>query len=126
MPDAPDRGKKTIKGKSYYRRRVERHDREGGFQKDLVQYAVECGWQVFHVGNTRGAVPVVYGPGFPDLVLARVGSIIFAELKAPTGNMSKRQKEWADELRGMRRKNEWPLVRCWRPGDWDEIEAVLS
>ena len=127
MPEyKADRGKKTIDGKTYYQRRMERHDREGAFQKDLVEYAVSCGWMVYHVGNTRGPTPVVYGPGFPDLVMARTGNIIFAELKSPTGCMSPAQRDWAAELLGLRRKNEWPRVYCWRPRDWDQIEKVLS
>jgi len=54
--------------------------------------------------------------GFPDLVLARAGKVIFAELKSETGKLSPTQREWANAL---------GTLRIWRPRDIDLIEAEL-
>lgn len=63
------------------------------------------------------------GAGFPDLVLARRGRLIFAELKSTKGRVSTAQCEWLRVLRTV------PCVgvHVWRPEDWTSgaIEAVL-
>ncbi len=51
--------------------------------KDLARL---CGWRVYHTLNSRGS-----DPGFPDLVLPRGSSLVFAELKAEGCNRRQRR-----------------------------------
>ena len=56
-------------------------------------------------------------PGFPDLVLARDGEVLFVELKSSKGKPTTEQVIWLNELGG----------GCvWRPDDWPRIQAVLE
>ncbi|MCI0542945.1 MAG: hypothetical protein L0Z49_00695 [Actinobacteria bacterium] len=76
------------------------HLPEGISEADLTWssgYAMVRGWRVCHFrpATTRdGWRTAVQGhPGFPDLVLARRGRVVFAELKAA---LSAEQLEWLD------------------------------
>jgi hypothetical protein len=105
--------------------------RESDFQRLVIEYARLLGWRVAHFraarirrrdGSVYYSTPVAAdGGGFPDLVLARRGRVVFAELKSPRGRQTPAQEAWARELNG-------GPVRCylWRPADWPEIERVLS
>lgn len=79
--------------------------------------ARQFGWLVYHTRNSIGS-----DPGFPDLVLARGGIIIYAELKSQKGSLSADQRLWRDELQAGGQT--WYL---WRPADWFDgtIEAIL-
>jgi hypothetical protein len=80
-------------------------------------------------GSVRYLTPVqADGKGFPDLVLAREatparqGRIIYAELKGGKyRKLEPEQEVWRDVLVGA--GAEW---YCWRPGDEDEILAILQ
>ncbi len=55
------------------------------------------GWKRYHVRNSR--LGVVQGDtGFPDLVLARAGTVRFVELKTETGKLRQDQDEWGSAL----------------------------
>ena len=84
---------------------------EKQFQAQVVELATLYGYRVYHTFNSRRSAP-----GFPDLVLARSGAVLFVELKTTTGKVSKAQAEWLDATGG----------ECWRPTDWPHIEATLS
>jgi hypothetical protein len=58
--------------------------------------------------------------GFPDLVIAGPGGVVFAELKGPKGKLSKEQAEWLAMLLLGGTK-----AYCWFPEDWPEVEATL-
>ena len=60
--------------------------------------------------------------GFPDLVIAGHGLLLFVELKTARGRLSPAQVEWACALKGTGVQH-----YCWRPADWTSgaIEAVL-
>ena len=61
---------------------------------DAAQYQ---GWQVHH--TRRSDLGIVQGdPGFPDLVLARLGFVLFLELKADAGRPTTAQTEWINAL----------------------------
>lgn len=61
------------------------------------------------------------GKGFPDLVAAGRGRVIFAELKGRRGALSPDQQKWRDQL--LASNVEWHM---WRPADWPEpIMSVL-
>lgn len=105
-------------------------------EKELQDAVVDCAhrfhWRVAHFTRARQGdrhfTPVAYdGKGFPDLVLARHGEVIFAELKSPRGVLSRDQADWVDAI--------WPKgsgtathrVFVFTPADWDAgvIEAAL-
>lgn len=106
------------------------------FQQAVIDYARLMGWKVYHTHDSSRSES-----GFPDLVLARKGRIVFAELKTQNGRVKAEQQEWLIELNGREEfglddyrvkiaalmRNEIPrvLVCLWRPDCWDEIQAVL-
>ena len=102
---------------------------EAGFMGWVIDLATYHGWLVAHfraakMGDGRWVTPMVGDPGFPDLVLARRGDVIFAELKVGRGKVSAVQKAWLEALRS----SEWERtheVYLWRPEDRDEIEGLL-
>jgi hypothetical protein len=61
--------------------------------------------------------PMSGDPGFPDLVLARDGVVIVAELKSRRGQPTDDQKMWLEALGAH--------ARLWRPQDWPAIEQEL-
>ena len=77
---------------------------ERAFQARVLDLAKLYGWMVFHPYSSRRSTA-----GFPDLVLARHGQVLFVELKTDTGQLSVAQRQWRDAL---------PDARCWRPRDW--------
>ena len=95
---------------------------EAEFQESVIQLAELCGWMVYHVSNVRGKLRSKTGKGFPDLVMAKPGKLIFAELKSEAGKLTVSQKVWIGVLSTI------PVVsvRVWRPADWSEIEKVLT
>lgn len=105
---------------------------EGEFQRQVIQLAVLFGWRVHHVRPARVRVrgketyrtPVQGHKGFPDLVLARRGRVIFAELKAGRGQLSEDQVLWRDAMDGGQAA-EYAGWKLWRPEDWADIERIL-
>lgn len=101
---------------------------ERQFQELVIEYAHLRGWLVHHTRPARtskGYRTAIQGDtGFPDLVLARNGIVVFAELKTEKGRTSVYQEAWADALRheGASRTHE---VFLWRPSDWRQIMQVL-
>lgn len=93
---------------------------EGQFQETVIQLAKLRGWLVMH---TRPAwsekgwrTPIEGDAGFPDLVLARHGKVIYAELKSEKGRVTAAQQKWMTALGD---------VHLWRPSDLDQIKEVL-
>lgn len=86
------------------------------FQATVMDAARIRGWLAVHfrqmVGNPSG---------WPDLILIRGRTTIYAELKREGGRVSRRQAEWIDRLRRVGAD-----VRVWYPGDMDAIIALLS
>jgi hypothetical protein len=101
---------------------------EKDFTDNVVQLAKTLGWRVAHfrpAQTKHGWRTAMQGDkGFPDLVLAKDGRVIFAELKSDTGKLGKDQSEWLDELgRDMATEVE---VYVWRPANLDWIGKVLG
>lgn len=97
---------------------------ESGFQDAVIQFARTIGWTVAHFRPARtnhGHRTAVQadGAGFPDLVLVRE-RVIFAELKAEGGRLSRQQDGWLQAL-----GEAGAEVYEWRPSQWPTIEAVL-
>lgn len=97
---------------------------EAELQRAVIECARALGWRVAHFrpAQTRAGrwvTPVsADGAGFPDLVLARNGVVLFVELKTEKGRMSDEQAKWRLAL---------PAMFLWRPADWvsGHVERVL-
>lgn len=110
---------------------------EKDFQANVVELAKITGWRVHHARavqnfDGRHMTPIQGDAGFPDLVLARKGRVIFAELKSESGRLGEQQLRWLAALAG-----DWPAGRgghvaanleiyVWRPADIDRIGKILS
>ncbi len=118
---------------------------EADFQGWVIDTARRSGWLVHHTRpamNRRGhyATPIQGDKGFPDLVLARQGRVIFAELKTTKARPSSEQKAWLHHLMPVLsdmyvRLKIYKTVlnfRCftevylWRPQDREEIMGILG
>jgi VRR-NUC domain len=92
---------------------------EPDFQQMIIDRARFLGWRVHH--DRRDDLGIGGDPGFPDLVLARQGRVIFAELKTARGKVSQQQTEWIGALNGIA-----VGVYVWRPADWPIIQEMLK
>ncbi len=107
------------------------------FQRTVMEMAKALGWRVYHNRKTarrRRDGSIVHHTsysgdgGFPDLVLARAGKIIIAELKSERGKPSGDQVLWFTALGGLGDANAFSDlvgVYLWKPSDMDKIEERL-
>ena len=96
---------------------------EDDFKRTVIELAKLYGWLVHHARpamNRRGAWATWQegDNGFPDLVLAREGVVIFAELKREKAKPTAAQMEWIEAL-GQ------PPACVWYPSMWPQIEGLL-
>lgn len=95
---------------------------ETDFTRAVLDLARLRGWKVTHFRPARTEkgwrTPVQGDAGFVDVVLARDGVVIHAELKTTKGRMTKEQAEWAIALGDSH--------RLWRPADLPAIARELS
>lgn len=95
---------------------------EASFQRTVIDLARWYGWLVHHSRPARQgqgwATALTGNPGLPDLVLARRGVVILAELKRHGAKPSQAQRAWLAEL--------GDAGRLWKPSDWAAICAELS
>lgn len=100
---------------------------EKEFQRRILLYAKAHGWLVHHARPAKTAkgwrTPIMGDPGFLDLVLARAGVVIIAELKSDKGKPTKEQEAWLDAL--AQRQGNSPVVCLWHASDLPEIERLL-
>ncbi len=99
------------------------HLTEAQLQEMVVARATALGWLVYHTYDSRRSAS-----GFPDLVLARDGVVVFAELKSEKGRITENQRVWAQAFgegytEGVAGEYCYFL---WRPSDMAEIEKVLQ
>lgn len=101
---------------------------EAALQAHVIEMAEQwLGWRVLHIrpGRTkhgwRTPVSGMLGKGWPDLLLAKRGRIVAAELKGANGTLEPEQRDVLDWLRlaGVE-------THVWRPADWPAIVACLS
>lgn len=90
---------------------------ERDLQSRVIDLAKLRGWLVMHQRPARMAsgewrTAVEGHAGFPDLVLARNGFVLFRELKSDNGRLSPQQSLWGQHL---------PNWAVWRPADWDTV-----
>jgi hypothetical protein len=105
---------------------------EAELQRAVIELAHRFGWLVAHFRPAQvrpgvWATPVeADGAGFPDLVLARKGKVVFAELKGDRGQVSQFQWQWLHELHPLAPLGDH-LAELWRPADWasGRIETIL-
>ena len=95
---------------------------EVDFQRSVLKAADGAGWYRHHDSNTQARYPLS-DKGFPDLVLARDGRIIFAELKKDRkAKPDQDQQIWLNHLRGsdiLGSRDGAQEVYVWTPDDWD-------
>lgn len=98
---------------------------EKDFEKQVIDLAHLFRWKVAHFrparvivrGHETWRTPVsADGTGFPDLVLARRGVVLFRELKTDKGKTSDDQTHWLQAVNGA----------IWRPSMWSIIEQELA
>jgi hypothetical protein len=85
---------------------------EATLQNNILGLAVDnLGWLAYHTHDSRRSQP-----GFPDLVLVhdKQRRLIFAELKAELGSLSRAQRQWGRHLLDAGHGE----YHVWRPSDW--------
>jgi len=90
-------------------------DSEARFMWRVIRLAEAHGWTYFH-GHRSDKSPA----GFPDLVLVR-DTVLWIECKTNTGKLTREQQTWLSLLAHAGQE-----TVCWRPSDWEEIEARLG
>lgn len=94
---------------------------EADFTSAVIALAQYRQWQVTHfrpAWSERGWRTALQGDaGFPDLVLARNGVVIIAELKTEKGRVTQVQAAWASAL--------GECYRLWRPSMMEAITREL-
>ena len=83
---------------------------EESFQDAVMELAGLYGYLCYHTRDSRRS-----REGFPDLVLAKGGKVLIAELKTDTGPVSNDQIAWLLATHGV----------IWRPKHWDIIEKSI-
>lgn len=82
-----------------------------------------AGWLCAHfrpaqTQRGRWITPMAGDKGFPDLVLAKHGRLLLAELKTDKGRPSREQEAWLAALGSH--------GRLWRPAQWGEVQHELG
>lgn len=99
---------------------------ERDFTAQVIALAQIYGWRCAHFRPCRtekGWRTAVQGDsGFPDLVLAKAGRVLFIELKTERGRIRVEQNLWLHAI-GNRANHQTFL---WRPRDWGLIQQVLG
>jgi len=99
---------------------------EPEFQDWVLRVAERGGWCAFHILRSDDVTMGVHtlrnsdhldSHGWPDLVLARDGVVLYRELKTDDGRLSRHQKRWGRTL---------PNWDVWRPSDEERILAELE
>ena len=117
-----------------YQRLISKGMSEADLMENVIAQALTCGWIVAHINDRMYSLAMAAGrpdvmagaKGLPDLIMARRGRVIFAELKSTKGKVRPDQQMWLDELTA-RIPDATHEVYTWRPADWQsgEIERVL-
>lgn len=95
---------------------------EGEFATQVIELAQAYGWQVCHfrpARTARGWRTAIQGhAGMPDIIAARNGRVVGAELKVGTNKPTEDQLLWL---------HHWGKeAYLWYPSDWAQIEDVFS
>ena len=95
-----------------------RNREEDDFKAQVIELAQRYDWLVAHHPDSRH---LQGDPGLPDLILARGGVVIFAELKSEQGRLSDAQERWFAALHLDEAVKHFGYhsheTRVWRPSD---------
>ena len=89
---------------------------EKAFMQTVLDLAGLHDWLCYHTYDSRRS-----SPGFPDLVMVRNKTLLFAELKTEKGKLSTHQAHWLEALS----KVEKISSHVWKPSDWQRLERML-
>lgn len=91
---------------------------ESDLQAEVIAIARGLRLYVFHSTDSHRDI----GPGFPDLVIAGLDGVLFAELKSAAGQLSTEQTKWRYRLLAAGQQ-----YYLWRPRDLasGRIESTL-
>ena len=113
-----------MRNKLTLQQKMLRQVKESDWQKTVERIARFNGWMVYHAPDnkpdSRGRVQNITA-GFPDLVLVKNGTLIFAELKSETGKTSVEQNNWLTAISACK-----VLTFVWRPSNIDEVRSFLE
>lgn len=110
---------------------------EKELQREVIALARTLGYKVVHFADSRRQVVKgdrqilvgdEQGAGFPDLVLAGRGRLLFIELKTQTGTVTEKQAEWLERLSETAKVCTGVSTFLWRPSHWMDgtIERELG
>lgn len=71
---------------------------ESELRAKVVELAHALGWRVFSLPIAKTRRPVKDASGYPDLTLAKSGTVLWLELKTDKGALSAGQEAWRREL----------------------------
>jgi hypothetical protein len=95
---------------------------EDEWKARVIDTAKVFGWRICHVRPARTAhgwrTPYEGHSGLPDLILARRGVVLLAELKTDTDKPTLDQQAWLDSAGSQ--------GYLWRPCDWDQVRQILQ
>jgi hypothetical protein len=95
---------------------------EDDFTTMVINLAHLYGWRVCHfrpAKTARGYRTALQGDkGAPDIIAARNGRKVFAELKVGKNKLTPDQKDWLHHLGGD--------AYVWRPEDWEQIVQTFQ
>lgn len=89
----------------------------------ITDAATYLGWRWHHVRRSDKALQMG-DQGFPDLVLARSGTVLFLELKNAKNGLRPGQYEWLRAING--RSGVAQIAHIVRPADLDRILEMLK
>jgi hypothetical protein len=105
------------------RAQLDRAMSEEDLLSTIVEAALLLGWRVHHDRRSDKAQQMG-NAGFPDLVIAKGGYVLFLECKSETGRLTQDQWAWAKELDlGGDPTKEHRVVR---PSDLDAVLGRLA
>lgn len=96
---------------------------EDDFLNAVLAYLETQEWLACHTRDSRTVNK--RGVGFPDIVAARNGRVVFIELKTMNGRVSAEQKIWHAAIDG-RNAGGGLEMYVWRPCDWPTIERIMA
>ena len=81
---------------------------EAQLMEAIRTICAQLGLHAYHATDSRRN----WGPGFPDLVIAGIGGVLWRECKTQAGGTSPTQRRWGYILQASRQ--DWAV---WRPRD---------
>jgi hypothetical protein len=96
---------------------------EDEFTDQVVELFHTFGWKVVHFRKARKKdgrwmTPIKGHPGSPDVIAARNGTKVFAELKVGRNKPTEDQEQWLHHL--------GEGAYLWYPCDWETIVMLAS